>query len=137
MRRRKEKKRSLSHFIITTSMVWISWIQCADNFQQRLNVGAGLWPYFHNTLDIAGINAWIIYRKAIGSSRRQFILVLSKELTKSSNNVPSCADPQKQEKLTCEVKAKCNRNRTRTTCIKCKRPVCGPCTVTLCCECSQ
>ena len=81
---------------------------------------------FFSVLDIAGINAWIIFRKTTGSrqSRRQFLRQLLAKLTEatttlstsSSSSTPapatsaSSAARHLNERVNCQVKAVCKRN---------------------------
>lgn len=102
---------------------------------------------FFNILDLAAINAWIIFKKKTGSSisRRQFLYNLSQELRqaevsrRSGNNSSSSQIGLSEEKLskrvTCGVRDNCNRNRTVTRCEKCKLPVCGKCLANICNKC--
>jgi len=118
--------------------------------QMSMKAGCRRWPLavFFNVLDIAGISAWIIFRKTTGSrqSRRQFLRQLSAELTEatttsstsSSSTTPapstsaSSAARHLNERVNCQVKAVCKRNRTTTLCGSCKRPVCGQCMASVC-----
>jgi hypothetical protein len=124
-------------------------VDLMDSMCRQMSTKAGCrrWPLavFFNILDIAGINAWIIFRMATGSkiSRREFLLQLSLELTKQDaameiNNAP--LQPGQGQRLpirvNCQVKANCNRNRTATVCTNCKRPVCGQCLGSVCIACS-
>ena len=106
------------------------------------------WPLavFCNILDLAGVNAWIIYRKKTGSSisRRQFLHVLSEQLRESAIHQREVAQPHpiidavsgKLKKRTkCQIKKKCKRNLTSSVCIKCKKPTCGMCTTYVCLNC--
>jgi hypothetical protein len=104
------------------------------------------WPLavFFNILDLAGVNAWIIYKTKTGSnlSRRKFLFELSQKLRegevsrRASAAVDSCPVSGKLKKrVTCEVGANCKRNRTTTKCTQCKRPVCGQCLAAICVGC--
>jgi len=75
-------------------------VDMLDSMCRQMSTKAGCrrWPLavFWNILDIAGINAWILFRKTTNSqiSRRQFLRQLSAELTEtstSSGNVPAPA----------------------------------------------
>jgi Transposase IS4 len=106
------------------------------------------WPLavFFNILDLAGVNAWIIYKLKTGSniSRRKFLFELSNQLRESEVSrkalevVESCQLSGKLKKrVTCEVRSNCKRNRTTTKCIECKRPVCGQCLAGVCSRCKS
>jgi hypothetical protein len=123
-------------------------VDLLDSMCRAMTTKAGCrrWPLavFYNILDLAAVNAWIIYRKATGKqmSRREYLLALSQELTKintpnQDENAPpdgdgSCKLPTR---VTCQIKYGCNRNRTTTSCSKCKRPVCGQCLSNVCMQC--
>jgi hypothetical protein len=68
-------------------------VDMLDSMCRQLSTKAGsrCWPLavFFNILDIAGVNAWIIFRKATGSriSRHRFLLSVSQELLKEENAV--------------------------------------------------
>lgn len=93
------------------------------------------WPLhvFCNILDLAAINAWILYRKVTQShiSRREFLQELILELAaanqtrrSSGKTLPTeCGESAKR--VTCRV---CYTNKTTTACCDCERPICGPCT---------
>lgn len=95
------------------------------------------WPLqvFFNILDLAAINAWILYTECTGSklSRKEFLFQLAKELTegekKKSNNIdynhplPSTSG----ERRTCQI-GFCKRNRSNNICKICQKVVCGKCT---------
>lgn len=97
---------------------------------------------FFNILDLAAINAWIIFRKQIGSkiSRRQFLLQLSKELISSQSvervqSIPSSLSAGKlSQRVTWQIKRNCKRNRTVSTCATCKKRQCvvSVCVVSVC-----
>lgn len=99
---------------------------------------------FFNILDMAGINAWIIFNKKTGNtmSRRQFLHKLSEELRQTLVGQSTCQSipPEMMQRklakrVTCEVKVNCKRNRTVTMCEKCKNPVCGQCLSNICIGC--
>ena len=111
------------------------------------------WPLavFFDVLDLAGVNAWIIYKTKTGSniSRRKFFFQLSQQLRKSevSRKVDEVVDvcPVNgtfMNRVTCEVRANCKGKRNRTTmkCTECKRPVtpvCGQCLAAVCIPCES
>ena len=102
------------------------------------------WPVhvFQNILDLASINAWILYSEVTGEklSRHDFNLGLAEELAYSLKNLElaeSAGDsdeileevsstPNKKRKQ-CQVRL-CKNNKTVMTCKKCEKYVCGKCT---------
>ena len=105
------------------------------------------WPVhsFQNTLDLAAINAWVLYKEinSIKISRRQFLQNLAEELgmpfmksstiphtTKEADAVP---DQHFQHPATrnCQVKDNCKKNRSVGRCHKCKKYLCGKCTASI------
>ena len=107
--------------------------------QMSTKSGTRRWPVavFFNILDIAGINAWILFRKKTGRNvnRRQFLLELSKELRQqreSEEAAESTPVRSLSQRTNCRVKTNCQRNRTVNICVKCDRPVCGSCSVHVC-----
>ena len=103
------------------------------------------WPVqvFYNILDLAAINAWILYKETTGATikRRSFILQLAEEL---SQPYVSARNACKQEKARCDAEEesmqvhgtkrckcqvqRCAGNKTRDACAICKKAVCGACT---------
>lgn len=98
--------------------------------------GTRRWPVavFHNVLDLAAINAHVLYKECTGEKipRRDFILKLAKGLWEKylKAKAPATTEPTPKGKgirMKRQV-ARCNQNKTCETCQKCKRPVCGKCT---------
>ena len=106
-------------------------------------------PSFFNILDLAGINAWILYKQTTGEniSRQNFLLKLAEEL---AADFREAHEQPKQEKNTkgslpksttdaykrmrCQI-GYCKDNKTNKICSKCKKYVCGKCTMdTLICK---
>ena len=96
------------------------------------------WPMavWMNTLDMAGLNSWILFRKATGSriSRRAFILQLSEELTiayVSNNKKRKLNDPEDDYQRPSGKRQKCAgkqcKNNAVTICQRCRKPTCGKC----------
>lgn len=100
------------------------------------------WPVhvFYNILDLAGINAWILYKEATKESisRRDFLLRLAEELreeyTSKNKLVPALSGPmhvqdpaESKKRKKCQIK-KCKGNKTVNICDSCKKSVCGYCT---------
>jgi hypothetical protein len=111
-------------------------------------VASRRWPLqvFYNILDIAAINAVIVYNEVLGKrmTRRAFILKLIEELhdeTKEDNTEDDLEDSDqlndddddttpslKPTRSNCAINcSKRSRNKTTKVCKKCKRPVCGKC----------
>ena len=95
------------------------------------------WPMsvWGNRLDIAAINAWILYKKSTRKqiSRRKFILCLVETLiNRMANNSADSDLPQCRPNSTTTRKrwhchgANC-KNMTVTLCMTCNRPSCGSC----------
>ena len=95
------------------------------------------WPMsvWGNMLDIAAINAWILYKKSTRKqiSRRKFILCLVETLiNRMANNSADSDLPQCRPNSTATRKrrhchgANC-KNITVTLCMTCNRPSCGSC----------
>ncbi|KAK7891607.1 hypothetical protein WMY93_023570 [Mugilogobius chulae] len=97
------------------------------------------WPLavFYNILDLAAINAWVLFQQCTGTNiaRRAFILELAKELrrdvlqAKASSNAPELQlHPQVPgNRRQCQINRHCKKNRTTTICCGCQKPVCGKC----------
>lgn len=100
------------------------------------------WPMhvFYNILDMAAINAWIIYNQVTKNNlkRKAFILQLVNELTngkqqkaaqqrESQSNEEAGVGPDKSRKRKkCQV-GMCKGNKTNDICEICKKAVCGKC----------
>ena len=102
------------------------------------------WPLqvFFNILDLAGINAWILYKETTGSliSRQNFLFQLGEELiseyqkeqqpgkeeepAKAARNISARTSDRK----TCQIRY-CKDNKTNKFCLKCKKYVCGKCAI--------
>ena len=121
-----------------------------DSMCRKLTTKASCrrWPLavFFNVLDIAAINAWIIYKKRTGStmSRRRFLHKLAEELFGVNDTMlqplqedlqPVAKRPKLDERVACVVATNCNRNKTSTECVLCKKAVCGSCMADICRKC--
>lgn len=111
------------------------------------------WPLqvFFNILDLAGINAWILYRQTTGEniSRQDFLLQLAvelaadfreargqqKERTNTKGTLPKSTTNSYQRK-TCQI-GYCNENKTIKICSKCEKYVCGKCIMETPCICKK
>lgn len=113
--------------------------------------GSRRWPLqvFFNILDLAAINAWVLYNETTGEniSRKNFLFQLAEELSTEYK------DPSELENLndllkslessnipkTCQI-GFCNENKTMNICAGCKKHVCGKCTskkISLCKNCGD
>ena len=118
--------------------------------------GTRRWPVavFYNILDLAAINAHILYKQCmdVNMTRKRFILELVKQLCapqRMARTVSSVAAPVARRPLLietpspptkrkkCQV-ARCSGNKTSDVCESCRRLVCGKCSEPakiICCEC--
>jgi hypothetical protein len=119
-------------------------VDVVDQMARKYSVKAGgrRWPVhvFYNILDLAAINAWILYKELTGNtvSRRNFILQLADELRllhlrdRQSTSRRAHVGVQQQSSSSqkrphCQI-AKCNGLKTCDYCMMCKKAVCGQCT---------
>jgi hypothetical protein len=117
-------------------------VDIVDQMARQYSVKASSrrWPVhtFYNILDLAAINAWIVYKSVTDKkmSRRSFIQCLAEELREEyreklnqrhKNNVDELNTKNPLKRKKCEIK-KCQGNVTNKTCFSCKRMVCGKCT---------
>lgn len=101
------------------------------------------WPVqvFYNILDLAGINAWVLFKEVTGKSitRRDFLLKLATELSDPyvASRVRHQAtddDDADEEYIEPAMKRRkcqisyCKGNKTKDSYVKCKKAVCGSCT---------
>jgi hypothetical protein len=111
-------------------------VDCLDQMCKIYTVKSGVrrWPLalFFNLLDLAGINAWILYNKALGTNlnRRTFLKKLVDELTAGAETKvkveflePAVTHTSGDKRRQC---ANC-RNKTFDKCTFCEKPVCGSC----------
>ena len=136
-------------------------VDIADQMARQYTVKAGTrrWPVavFYNILDIACINACVLYKKKTGDaiSRRNFTFQLAIQLREA--HVQGKAAPQTQQHTVlpplfnnsyqnsmvdksrkqkqCQVNVNCEQNKTAKLCCGCRRSVCGKCTVCVKVEC--
>lgn len=115
-------------------------VDVLDEMAKKYTVKAGSrrWPVqvFYNCLDLAAINAWILYREVTGKSiaRRDFILLLAQELrqnyfesrNRSADKAVNINQVIAKKRRQCQV-AKCKGNKTHEHCSVCQRAVCGTC----------
>jgi len=104
------------------------------------------WPLqvFFNILDLAGINAYILYKETTGEeiSRQEFLFQLGEELGTEYQNERQLSKECLSETITntaidsilssgrkaCQIRY-CKVNKTNKICIKCKKYVCGKCAI--------
>ncbi|XP_073345276.1 uncharacterized protein [Pagrus major] len=103
--------------------------------------GTRRWPVavFYNILDLAGINAHILFKECTSSriARRTFLQQLAEELRaeymegKGAARQSAQGGPpqqqQTQKRRQCQVRRNCKQNKTSDTCSKCHKPACGNC----------
>ncbi|XP_062304721.1 piggyBac transposable element-derived protein 4-like [Osmerus eperlanus] len=143
----KKLPNTLSHYKSTKAGVNVM-----DQMARQYSVrgGSHRWPVavFYNILDLAAINAHILYTQSMNVriSRRKFILRLVKELCapqkwskaeEARRRLLPESPFQPVKRRRCQVN-KCSGNKTFEICQGCKRLVCGKCTKNapkLCLEC--
>lgn len=115
-------------------------VDVADQMARKYSIKAGCfrWPLqvFYNILDLAAINAWILYKECTGSkiSRKEFIFSLADELAgENKENIRHSSDVSNQSPSTSGVRKSCqvgycNKNKSSNCCMYCKKIVCGKCT---------
>lgn len=120
-------------------------VDVLDQMARKYSVKAPTrrWPVavFYNILDMAAINASILFRKCTAErmSRRNFIMQLAKDLrsdhmkakaTQMMVREPGRTHEQQQmgRRRQCQVRRHCTKNKTKDTCGKCHKVVCGSCT---------
>ena len=97
------------------------------------------WPLqvFFNIIDLAGINAWVLYKEATGDklSRQTFLFKLAEELAseyQQCQNVKeshtSTSHTLSAVRKTCQI-GFCNKNKTNKVCSSCAKYVCGGCAI--------
>ena len=133
-------------------------VDVADQMARLYSMKAGTrrWSVavFYSILDLAGINAFVLYKKRTGDkiSRRNFLFKLATELredyfVKRSNikttitrphSISTLTDPKKakaEKRKQCQIAANCTQNKTSKLCFKCNKTVCSKCTATELSEC--
>ncbi|QQP48685.1 Uncharacterized protein FKW44_009067, partial [Caligus rogercresseyi] len=92
--------------------------------------GTRRWPVavFNNILDIAGINAWILYKETQQDkiTRRQFLQELAMELCRTDNLENTTSEITSTKKRKHCQSENCN-NKSFNNCIECDSVVCGKC----------
>ena len=104
-----------------------------------VNAASRRWPvqFFYNILDLAAINAHILYKLVIGSkiSRRRYLLRFSEKLRSKiveegkvnshESSITNSSMQKSRKRKHCQSKS-CT-NKTRETCSSCSKLVCGKC----------
>jgi hypothetical protein len=110
-------------------------VDCLDQMCKASSVKSGVrrWPLavFFNLLDIAAINAHILYNKALGTtiSRRKYLKMLVEELIAAEKTEKVL--PLEQQSVQSDKRRQCAycRNKTFDLCAFCAKPICGSCVV--------
>ena len=133
-------------------------VDMTDQMARKYTVKAGSrrWPLqvFYNILDLAGINAWILYKETTGEniSRKDFLFQLAEELagdykhltgrsSVEAEEISSCTPSQNQTHISmkrkrCQI-AYCTNNKTKNICDTCKKRVCGTCSAKIIVTCKK
>ena len=117
-------------------------VDTLDQMARASSVKSGVrrWPLalFFNVVDLAAINAYVLFRKVTGRcvSRRQFLKELAKALV-SPHQRARAISPSGDNTRTSTVSLKrrqCHlcRNKTSNICFSCSKPVCGSCVGSKC-----
>jgi hypothetical protein len=101
------------------------------------------WPVavFYNMLDLAAVNAYILYKACTGwtGKRRLFLSLLAQQLRcrfmqhkeilaqRQAAEAAAAAVPGTVKTTQCQVQESCNRNRSRFTCATCQKFTCAKC----------
>ncbi|XP_035222912.1 uncharacterized protein LOC118195693, partial [Stegodyphus dumicola] len=105
----------------------------ADQMLRKYSTSSGSrrWPVhvFYNVLDIAALNAWILFKESLGTSisRREFILALVEELRVGALRCPPIAQIQTLKRKKCAFQSCKGQNKTVVSCEGCQKPICGKC----------
>ncbi|XP_071039876.1 piggyBac transposable element-derived protein 4-like [Parasteatoda tepidariorum] len=111
-------------------------VDIVDQMARKYSVktGSRIWPLhvFYNILDLAAINAWILYKETTGVkiTHKNFIFQLAEELgsdhrdeqNTSFNSLSVTQNPNVRK--SCQIGLR-KKNRSNNICIKCNKYVCG------------
>uniref|UniRef100_A0A8C5HKK6 PiggyBac transposable element-derived protein domain-containing protein n=1 Tax=Gouania willdenowi TaxID=441366 RepID=A0A8C5HKK6_GOUWI len=118
-------------------------VDVMDQMVREYSVRAGTrrWPVavFYNMIDMAALNAYVLYQTCTGRQERRidFLLELATELANSHvgakkeceeqllRQQPSSPDPGKRAK--CQVNHRCKKNCATVRCVDCYKYTCGKC----------
>lgn len=110
----------------------------------------GIFQYPRLSL-MPGLNAWVLYKETTGEeiSRQEFLFQLGEELaTEYQKELQLGKEDQatpvtnistgSRERKTCQIRY-CKDNKTNKICLKCKKYVCGKCTIEkpICTKCGE
>ena len=133
-------------------------VEIADKMARQYTVKANTrrWPVvvFYNILDLACINAYVLYQKNTENaiSRRNFMFQLATELREahvqgktappaavlpplSNNSYQNSVVDESRKRKQCQVNVNCEQNKSAKFCCRCCRSVCGKCTGCIKTEC--
>ena len=117
--------------------------------QYMVKVGTRRWPVavFYNILDLACINACVLYKKKTGHaiSRRNFMFQLATRLRDArvqgqtaplatvllpllNNSYENSMVDKSRKRKQCQVNVNCKQSKTAKLCCGCRRSVFGKCT---------
>ncbi|XP_061899232.1 uncharacterized protein LOC133647122 [Entelurus aequoreus] len=118
-------------------------VDVMDQMVRGYTVRAGTrrWPVavFYNMIDIAALNAHVLYQLCTGRQERRvdFLLELAKELAHSHVGMKKAqkeqlfrqqrSTPQLGKRAKCQAKIQCKDNRATVRCVDCYRYTCGKC----------
>uniref|UniRef100_A0A3Q4HYJ5 PiggyBac transposable element-derived protein domain-containing protein n=1 Tax=Neolamprologus brichardi TaxID=32507 RepID=A0A3Q4HYJ5_NEOBR len=93
--------------------------------------GTGRWPVavFYNMIDMAALNAHVLYQACTGTKERRvdFLVELARELAHSHLLRTQPSTPSPGKRAMCQVKHKCKSNHATVRCVHCYRYTCGKC----------
>lgn len=117
-------------------------VDVVDQMARKYSVKAASrrWPVqvFYNILDLAAINAWVLYQEVTNKPvcRRNFILQLALELSNISDESDASAPiqppiPTESSTVGTRKRRHCSssgcKNKSNKVCDICKKPLCGQC----------
>ncbi|KAL2083869.1 hypothetical protein ACEWY4_019387 [Coilia grayii] len=118
-------------------------VDVMDQMVREYTVRAGTrrWPVavFYNMIDMAALNAHVLYQLCTGRQERRvdFLLELARELAHSHVGMKKAqkeqlfwqqpSTPQLGKRAKCQAKIKCKDNHATVRCVDCYRYTCGKC----------
>ena len=133
-------------------------VDVTDQMARKYTVKAGSWRWplqvFYNILDLAGINAWILYKELTWENffkKRLFIPVIwrtcnwlqrtNRSIYSSSRKKKSSKSSQNQTHISMKSKrcqiAQCTNNKTNNVCGTCHKRACGKCSAKITVTCKK
>ncbi|XP_015233509.1 PREDICTED: uncharacterized protein LOC107086819 [Cyprinodon variegatus] len=119
-------------------------VDVMDQMVREYSVRAGTrrWPVavFYNMIDMAALNAHVLYQACIGVQERRvdFLVELAKELGNSYVSEKKAhkekllrqqpSTPSSGKRAKCQVNHRCKNNRATVRCVDCYKYTCGKCT---------